>query len=162
MWKTLRGHCNVGYKSSVGDGVTTKVAITVGVGKSSSSLESIHYGWRQLSPQRRKWVVLWLRRPMREKRCLPQSGHWWSESWIGQSTGACWCLRLCLRAAVRSYSASEHDIPKALVDLQVALFVARGSSLLKGMLHILRIDLLWSFKRFFCPPTLLWPSHRWP
>ena len=33
MWKTLRGHCNVGDKSSVGDSVATKVAITVGVGK---------------------------------------------------------------------------------------------------------------------------------
>ena len=33
MWKTLRGHCDVGNKSSVGDRVTTNVAITVGVGK---------------------------------------------------------------------------------------------------------------------------------
>ena len=33
MLKTLRGHCNIGDSSSVGDSVTTKVAITVGVGK---------------------------------------------------------------------------------------------------------------------------------
>ena len=33
MYKTLRGHYNVGDKSSVGDSVTIKVAITVGVGK---------------------------------------------------------------------------------------------------------------------------------
>ena len=31
--KTLRGHCNVGDKSSVGDSVATNVAISVGVGK---------------------------------------------------------------------------------------------------------------------------------
>ena len=31
--KTLRGHCNVGDKISVGDSVTTKVVITVGEGK---------------------------------------------------------------------------------------------------------------------------------
>ena len=29
----MRGHCNVGDKSSVGDSVTTKVVITVGEGK---------------------------------------------------------------------------------------------------------------------------------
>ena len=33
MHKTLPGHCNVGDKSSIGDSKTTKVAITVGVGK---------------------------------------------------------------------------------------------------------------------------------
>ena len=33
MQKSSRGHCNVGDKRSVGDSVTTKVAITVGVGK---------------------------------------------------------------------------------------------------------------------------------
>ena len=32
----------------------------------------------------------------------------------------------------------------------------------KIMLHFLRIDLMWSFLRFFCPPTLLWPSLSWP
>ena len=60
---------------------------------------------------------------------------------------ACVCdcvreLRLRLRAVIRSYSASNHDIPMAHVDLQVALLDARVSSLLKGMMHFLRIDLL--------------------
>ena len=32
----------------------------------------------------------------------------------------------------------------------------------KGMMHFLRIDLMWSLKRFFCPPTLLRPSLSWP
>ena len=35
MYKTMRGHCNVGDKSSVGDSATRKVAITVGVGKNN-------------------------------------------------------------------------------------------------------------------------------
>ena len=33
MLETLRGHCNAGDKSSIGDMESTKVAITVGVGK---------------------------------------------------------------------------------------------------------------------------------
>ena len=33
MSRTLRGHCNVGDKRSVGDNVTANVAITVGEGK---------------------------------------------------------------------------------------------------------------------------------
>ena len=33
MSKTMRGQCYVGDESAVGDSVTTKVAITVGVGK---------------------------------------------------------------------------------------------------------------------------------
>ena len=89
-------------------------------------------------------------RSMREKHCLPHSGYSLTESGIWQSTAAC----LCLRAAARSYSSSKHDIPKT----QVALLDARVSSLLSGMLHFLRIDLMWSLKRFFCPQTLLWPS----
>ena len=36
----------------------------------------------------------------------------------------------------------KNDIPKAQVDLQVDLLDARVSSLLKGMLHFLRIDLM--------------------
>ena len=40
----------------------------------------------------------------------------------------------------RSYSASKNDIRKAQVDLQVALLDARVTSLLKGMMHFLRID----------------------
>ena len=36
MWKTLRGHCNAGDENSVGDSVTTTVAITVGVEKHNS------------------------------------------------------------------------------------------------------------------------------
>ena len=113
----------------------------------SSSLESIHCGWRRLPHQCWKWVLLWLRKPMRENHCLPQSGQWWSESEIGQNTGVCWCLRLRLRAAARSYSSSKYDIPKAQVDLQVAVSDARVFSLLKGMLHFLGIDLMWSVKR---------------
>ena len=98
-----------------------------------SSLQSIHCGWRRLPLQRWKLVLLWLRRPMRDEHCLPQSGHWWTESWIGQSTGVCWYLRLRLRAAARSYSSSKHDIPKEQVDLQIALLDAGVSSLLRGM-----------------------------
>ena len=43
-------------------------------------------------------------------------------------------LRLHLTAA-QSYLASQHDIPKAQVDRQVALLDARASSLLNRMLH---------------------------
>ena len=53
-----------------------------------------------------------------------------------------WSLRLRLRAAAQSYLASKYDIPKAQVDLQVALLDARVSNLLKGMLHFLRIELM--------------------
>ena len=45
-------------------------------------------------------------------------------------------------AAARSYSSSKNDIPKAQVDLQVALLDARVSNLLRGMLHFIRIDLM--------------------
>ena len=45
-------------------------------------------------------------------------------------------------SATRSYASSKYDIPKAQVDLKVGLFDARDSSLLKGMLHFLRIDLM--------------------
>ena len=45
-------------------------------------------------------------------------------------------------SAARSYSSSKYDIPKAQVDLQVALLNARVSSLLTGMLHSLRMDLM--------------------
>ena len=41
----------------------------------------------------------------------------------------------CCNTRTRSYSSSKYDIPKAQVDLQVALLDARVSSLLKGMLH---------------------------
>ena len=47
-----------------------------------------------------------------------------------------------LRAAARSYSASNYDIPKAQVDRQIAVLDARVSCLLKGMLHFLGIDLM--------------------
>ena len=103
-----------------------------------SSLESIHCGWQWLPLHRWMQVLMWLRRSMSEKHCLPQCGHWWTESWIGQSTAACWCLRLYLRSAARWYSASMHVIPKVQVDRQVALIDARASSLLNGMLHLFR------------------------
>ena len=35
MKKILRGHSNVGVKSSVAESVTTKVAITMGVGENN-------------------------------------------------------------------------------------------------------------------------------
>ena len=57
---------------------------------------------------------------------------------------ACWCLRLCLRAVAREYSASKYDIPLAQVDRQVALWDARAFSLLTEVLHFLRIGLMWS------------------
>ena len=32
------------------------------------------------------WDFVWLRRPMSELHCLPQSRHWGQESWSGRST----------------------------------------------------------------------------
>ena len=121
-------------------------------------LESIHYGWQRLPVHRWVWALLWVWRPMCELHCLPQSVHWWVKCWGGWGYEASWCLRLCIRAAARSYSASTYDIPLA----QVALLDGTASSLLNRMLHVLRIDLMWSFKRFLCQPTLLWPCFCWP
>ena len=121
----------------------------VGITSSSPSLVSIHYGWRRHPLRCCKWVLLWMRRPKRERHCLPQSGHWWRKSGIGQSTGACGCLRLRMGAAARSYESLKYDIAEALMDFQVALLDARVSILLKGMFQFSSFDLMWTLMRFF-------------
>ena len=48
MQKTLRGHCNIGDKSSVGDSVTTNVTKTVGVGKHNGE-KGWYWSWKYLT-----------------------------------------------------------------------------------------------------------------
>ena len=69
-----------------------------------------------------------------------------------QHAGVCDCNSIVFSVKV--------CIPKAYH--KVALLYSRASILLNGMLHFLRIDLMRSFKRYFCPPALLWPSLSWP